>query len=161
MMRIATIGVYGFDEASLVDVLRKADIDLFVDTRRRRAVRGSTYAFANSLRLQAHLADLGIPYVHRKDLAPSNETRQAQDRADCATKTKRSDRDKLTETFKRSYAQECLEKLDSQQFVSALGLEVQSILIFCVERSPTACHRSLLASKLAADLNAVVEHIVP
>ena len=32
------------------------------------------YAFANSQRLQGRLAELGIAYVHRLDLAPSNAT---------------------------------------------------------------------------------------
>ena len=54
--------------------------------RSRRGVRGSTYAFANSLRLQARLTDLGIRYLHRKDLAPTQAVRDRQAAADKATK---------------------------------------------------------------------------
>jgi uncharacterized protein (DUF488 family) len=160
-MRIVTMGVYGFDEASFLDALQRANVDIFIDTRRRRAVRGSRYAFANSLRLQAHLAALGIPYLHRLELAPSTEARQAQDQADTASNIRRSDRKTLTDTFMDTYSHECLAPLDSRQLVASLGPDLQSILFFCVERAPSACHRGLLANKLAADLNAKVEHIVP
>ena len=69
--KIVTIGVYGFDEARFFEALRKVKVDTFCDIRNRRGVRGSTYAFANSLRLQARLAELGIRYLYRKDLAPT------------------------------------------------------------------------------------------
>jgi hypothetical protein len=36
-----------------------------------------------------------------------------------------------------------------------------SILFFCVEREPKACHRSLLADAVATELGATVEHLVP
>lgn len=80
-MRIITLGVYGFDADTFRAALERANIDIFVDTRRRRGVRGPQYAFVNSQRLQNLLAGLGIRYVHRLDLAPSNETRQIQEQA--------------------------------------------------------------------------------
>jgi hypothetical protein len=33
--------------------------------------------------------------------------------------------------------------------------------LFCVEREPDACHRSLLAERLAADLGVEVVHLLP
>ncbi|MDE0480996.1 MAG: DUF488 family protein [Candidatus Poribacteria bacterium] len=65
----------------------KADVDTFCDIRSRRGVRGATYAFANSKRLQARLAELGIRYIHRKDLGPTKAVREKQAAADKATKT--------------------------------------------------------------------------
>ena len=88
--KIVTIGVYGFDEDSFFDALHKARVDTFCDIRSRRGVRGSIYAFANSLRLQARLADLGIRYLHRKDLAPTQAVRDRQAAADKATKTRQT-----------------------------------------------------------------------
>nr|MBA3379353.1 hypothetical protein [Chloroflexia bacterium] len=35
------------------------------------------------------------------------------------------------------------------------------IMLFCVERVPAACHRSLLAERLAGDLGVEVMHILP
>jgi hypothetical protein len=80
--KIVTIGVYGFDEDSFFEALCKAKVDTFCDIRSRRGVRGSTYAFANSLRLQTRLAELGIRYLYRKDLAPTQAVRDRQAAAD-------------------------------------------------------------------------------
>ncbi|HEX9735328.1 MAG TPA: DUF488 family protein [Thermoanaerobaculia bacterium] len=71
-IRIVTIGVYGFDEEGFFLALTNAGVDTFCDVRRRRGLRGSTYAFANSRRLQDRLATVGIRYVHVKELAPSH-----------------------------------------------------------------------------------------
>ena len=60
-MKLITIGVYGFDEESFFQALLAAGVDVFCDIRQRRGVRGATYAFANSQRLQRRLAELGIP----------------------------------------------------------------------------------------------------
>jgi len=35
------------------------------------------------------------------------------------------------------------------------------VALFCVEREPAACHRSLLAERLGKDLGIEVEHIIP
>src|SRR5919206_134793 len=57
MRRVATIGVYGFSGSTFLAALRDADVVLLIDVRQRRGVRGSEYAWANSRRLQAALAD--------------------------------------------------------------------------------------------------------
>lgn len=160
-MRIVTIGVYGFDDRQFFDSIVKANIDVFIDTRRRRAVRGAKYSFANSLRLQSRLGELGIPYVHRLDLAPSDEARQTQDQADSDAHIRRRERNKLSSDFISKYSAECLTELDSRDFVTSLGPDINSILLLCVEREPDACHRSLLANYLAGDLQASLEHLVP
>lgn len=160
VVRIVTIGVYGYDAASFRTALEQANVDIFVDTRRRRGVRGPQYAFANSQRLQGLLAGLGIGYVHRLDLAPSNETRRIQEQADHAAGILRRDRDCLAPAYIEAYRRDVLHSLDSRALVASLG-NPESLLIFCVERTPDACHRSLLAAKLADDLDAPVEHIVP
>ena len=81
-IKIVTIGVYGFDESSFFDALCKAEVDTFCDIRSRRGVRGATYAFANSARLQARLSELGIRYLYRKDLGPTKTVRDKQAAAD-------------------------------------------------------------------------------
>jgi len=43
-MRILTIGVYGFDEEQFFSSTLHANIDVFIDARRRRAVRASLAA---------------------------------------------------------------------------------------------------------------------
>ena len=70
-LKIVTIGVFGFSEEAFFHALQTAQVDTFCDIRQRRGVRGATYAFCNSKRLQTRLAELGIRYLHRKDLAPT------------------------------------------------------------------------------------------
>ena len=78
MLRMVTIGVYGFDGESFLQRLRHADVRLLLDVRQRRGVRGPEYAWANSCRLQAALAHAGIAYEHHLELAPTTELRQLQ-----------------------------------------------------------------------------------
>jgi uncharacterized protein (DUF488 family) len=159
--KIVTIGVYGFDEDSFFDALCKAEVDTFCDIRNRRGVRGSTYAFANSLRLQARLAEFGIRYLYRKDLAPTKAVRDRQAAADKATKTAKRKRAALGEAFIAAYHTECLAAFDPHSLLNDLEEDVQVVALFCVEKDPEACHRSLVADKLVKELKLEVENIVP
>ena len=161
MPTLVTIGVYGNDEASFFGALQQAGVDTFVDIRSRRGVRGAAYAFANSQRLQARLAELNIRYLHRPDLAPSPETRNQQYAADKANKTAKRQRSVLDPVFAAAYRQERLAGFDSGQFIADLGPDAHVIALFCVERKPTACHRSLLATRLQRDLGVEVRHLLP
>ena len=159
--KIVTIGVYGFDEDSFFEALCKAKVDTFCDIRSRRGVRGSTYAFANSLRLQARLAELGIRYLYRKDLAPTQAVRDRQAAADKATKTAKRKRTALGEEFITAYRTECLTAFDPDSLLEDLEEDAQVVALFCVEKNPEACHRSLVADKLMKVLNLEVEDILP
>ena len=159
--KIVTIGVYGFDEDSFFEALCKAKVDTFCDIRSRRGVRGSTYAFANSLRLQARLAELGIHYIYRKDLAPTKAVRDKQAAADKATKTAKRKRTALGEEFITAYHTECLAEFDPHSLLDDLEEGAQVVALFCVEKNPEACHRSLVADKLMKVLNLEVEDILP
>ncbi len=160
-IKIITIGVYGFDEASFFDALCKAKVDTFCDIRSRRGVRGATYAFANSKRLQARLAEFGIRYIYRKDLAPTKIVREKQAAADKATKTAKRKRTALGEAFIDAYHTECLATFDPQSLLDELESDAKVVALFCVETAPDACHRSLVADKLAKILNLEVEDILP
>ena len=159
--KIITIGVYGFDENSFFDALCKAKVDTFCDIRSRRGVRGSTYAFANSLRLQERLAELGIRYLYRKDLAPTQGVRDRQAAADKATKTAKRKRTTLGEAFITAYRTECLAAFDPDSLLADLEEDAQVVALFCVEKAPEACHRSLVAETLAKELKLEVENILP
>jgi hypothetical protein len=159
--RLVTIGAYGWDEEGFFRALVGAEVDFFCDLRARRGVRGSIYAFANSERLQAGLAGLGIRYLHCKELAPSAETRSAQYAADRAAGIAKRQRAVLGQAFIDAYRRERLEGFDSAAFVAGLGPEARVAALFCVEREPAACHRSLLAARLAADLGVEVVHLLP
>ncbi len=156
-----TIGAYGWDAERFFAALVAAGVDTFCDLRARRGVRGREYAFANSQRLQARLAELGIRYLHRPDLAPDAETRAAQHAADQAGHTAKRQRGSLSPAFVDAYCRERLDGFDSAVFLADLAPGAQVIALFCVEREPAACHRGLLADRLARDLDITVRHLLP
>ncbi|MDD9972673.1 MAG: DUF488 domain-containing protein [Candidatus Poribacteria bacterium] len=160
-IKIITIGVYGFDETGFFDALCQAGVDTFCDIRNRRGVRGATYAFANSKRLQARLAELGIRYIYRKDLGPTKTVREKQTAADKATKTAKRKRTTLGEAFIEAYHTECLAEFEPQSLLDELESDAKVVALFCVETAPEACHRSLVADKLAQAFNLEVEDILP
>jgi uncharacterized protein (DUF488 family) len=160
-VRVLTIGVYGWDGEDFVRAIRDAAPDVFVDVRRRRGLRGRVYAWANSTRLQGMLADAGIPYVHRLDVAPSDATRRIVARDAKSEGIGYRDRTSLSQEYLDAYGQEVLEGFDAAGFAASLGEGVESVVLFCVERMPAACHRSLLAERLAGDLGAEVMHVLP
>ena len=82
MNKFITIGVYGFDKDSFFKAILDAKIDTFCDIRLRRGMRGSEYAFVNSESLQKQLRELGIRYIHVKNLAPSQAIREKQKHED-------------------------------------------------------------------------------
>ena len=161
MPEFVTIGAYGWDAERFFGALVAAGADTFCDLRARRGVRGPDYTFANSQRLQARLAELGIRYLHRPDLAPSTEIRAGQAAADAATHTAKRQRAVLSPAFVDAYRRERLAGFDSAAFAADLGAEARVVVLFCVEREPTACHRSLLAERLTNDLGVKVTHITP
>ena len=159
--KIVTIGVYGFDSDSFFQALVEAGVDTFCDIRFRRGMRGSTYAFVNNSSLQRRLNELDIRYVHIKALAPTEAIREKQKQEDKKLGIAKRKRTILGQTFIQDYEQECLSTFDSKAFIEKLGNEAHVIGLFCVERDPEACHRSLAAKRLAQDLELQVEHIKP
>jgi uncharacterized protein (DUF488 family) len=160
-LRLLTLGVYGFTEAAFFGALRQAGVDTFCDVRCRRGVRGREYAFANHRRLEAQLARMGIRYLHFHNLAPSPALRARQSAADRLAHVPKRKRIALSEDFIRGYRKECLRRLDVGHFRERLGREARVIALFCVERDPAACHRSLLAARLQVELDCEVSHLTP
>ncbi len=158
--QIVTIGVYGSSEEAFFRALQEAGVDTFCDIRQRRGVRGSEYAFVNSTRLQARLAEMGIRYLHRRDLAPTPAIRAQQHAADKLGKTARRQRAQLDPRFVAAYEAEILAGFDPAEFLAALAPSRVAAL-FCVERDAAACHRSLLAARLHREAGVEVEHLQP
>jgi uncharacterized protein (DUF488 family) len=148
MQRIATIGVYDADLDSFLAALRAADVALVLDVRQRRGVRGREYAWANAQRLQAALADAGITYEHRKELAPTTELRQLQYAEDDRLGVGKRSRRELAPAYVDRYRREVLDQADLDAVVARMP-EGRTTALLCVERDPEACHRSLVAAELA------------
>jgi uncharacterized protein (DUF488 family) len=156
-----TIGVYGWDAARFFDTLKAAGVDTFCDLRARRGVRGREYAWANHARLEAALTAHGICYVHHRELAPSDAIRAGQYAADRAAGVAKRQRTGLSADFIAAYLSETLAEFDPAAFVAALGAGSRVVALFCVEREPWACHRSLVAERLTGVLDAHVTHLIP
>ena len=161
MNRVITIGAIGYTADAFFQALLDAGVDTFVDVRRRRAVRGSDYAFANSQRLQARLAEIGIRYVHRLDLAPPDSVRQRQAVVDQAAGVAKRKRSKLSPAFIEAYTDEVLSGFDPQSLLDELPDNAAVVALMCVEREPAACHRSLLAERLREAIGVEVTHLTP
>ncbi len=159
--RFVTIGAYGFTAVTFFEALQQAGVDTFCDIRQRRGVRGSDYAFANSRRLQARLAEIGIRYIYVQNLAPTSAVRQKQHEADNTSGVSKRQRLTLSQEFIAAYEEEILNAFDLQAFLESLGDGARVVALFCVERDPAACHRSLVAEKLRAVSGLEVVHLLP
>jgi uncharacterized protein (DUF488 family) len=158
--RIATIGVYEFDAASFIRALDEAGVTQVVDIRQRRGVRGSDYAWANSRRLQALLADARIGYEYHPELAPDTELRHLQYREDDRQGVGKRSRVRLSPEYIRTYTEEILDLVPLEPLVR--GLPVHGIgALLCVEATAQACHRSLVAGRLAERFGFEVINLEP
>ncbi len=159
--QVLTIGAYGFNKRTFHETLRAARIDLFIDIRARRGMRGSAFAFANATRLAAALEADGIRYVHAKELAPTEEVRDAQRNADAAAGVAKRERTHLGDAFVAAYQRTCIAGFEPRGFASTYIGDATRPTLFCVERDPDACHRSLVAPVLARALGVPVVNLRP
>jgi uncharacterized protein (DUF488 family) len=157
---IATIGVYDFDGASFVHALDAAGVTQVIDVRQRRGVRGSQYAWANANRLQARLAEAGIGYAYHPELAPDTEMRHLQYRADDRQGVGKRSRQQLAPEYVREYTEEILDLVPLEPLVKRLPVHGIAALL-CVEATAEACHRSLVAGRLAERFGFDVVDIEP
>ena len=160
MGTVVTIGVYGFDKPAFLAALSRARVRLLLDVRQRRGVRGSEYAWANSARLQAAIARAGIEYRHLKELAPTTELRRLQYAEDDRLGVGKRSRVELAPEYRDRYTREILDRVDLEPIVDSLPRDAATALL-CVERDPEACHRSLIAERMATDHGVSVRHLKP
>jgi uncharacterized protein (DUF488 family) len=157
---VTTIGAYGWTPERFIAALRDADVRGLLDVRQRRGVRGSEYAWANSARLQAALAEAGIEYRHHKELAPTTELRHLQYREDDRLGVGKRSRAELAPEYRARYTKEILDRVDLAPIIEAMPAHA-AFALFCVERDPEACHRSIVADRLAAEFGVPVSHVLP
>lgn len=157
---MVTIGVYGFAVESFLERLRHADVRLLLDVRQRRGVRGPEYAWANARRLQSALAEARIAYEHHPELAPTTELRRLQYAEDDRQGVGKRSRRELAVAYTRRYTAEILDRADLTPIVAAPPGGGSAALL-CVERDPEACHRSLIAQRLAERHDVTMEHLLP
>ena len=160
MRSLVTVGVYGSSGEEFIAALRAAGVKLLLDLRQRRGVRGPEYAWANSARLQAALADAGIAYEHLPELAPTTELRQLQYEEDARQGVGKRSRARLAPAYVERFTGERLDQVDLAPIVDAMPTDGATAL-FCVERDPEACHRSLVAERIATEFGVPLTHLRP
>lgn len=159
-MNFYTVGVYNSSEEEFFNKLQHNKIDTFCDIRQRRGVRGAKYSFVNSQRLQGKLKDLGIKYFHFLDLAPTKEIRELQKLADLNNQELKRNRTSLGEVFINEYNKRIIETFSFEDLLDELKKnKVNNIVLFCVEESHKACHRSLVANELSNKFSFKIKNI--
>jgi uncharacterized protein (DUF488 family) len=145
---------------SFLTALRTAGVAQLLDVRQRRGVRGARYSWANSMRLQAVLAEAGIAYEHLPELAPTTELRRLQYEEDARIGEGKRSRTKLADAYVNRFTHERLDHVDLGPIVESLPRD-GAVALLCVERDPEACHRSLVAERMAGEHGLPLEHLRP
>ena len=147
MQTLFTIGYETALPAAVLGELKRAKIDLLVDTR---AVAASRRPGFSKRQLAASLDEIGIPYLHLQKLGTPAQGRQA---------ARAGDLDMLWRIYdkhiKTPEAQAALGEL------LALIKAGKRVCLLCYERDPNECHRSRIAALVKKRTRIKVEDLVP
>ena len=114
----------------------------------------------NSKRLQRSLAELNITYCHVSDLAPTTEIRKMQYEDDMKQGEKKRSRNQLGDVFSLAYKSMIMQKFNFDNFIEKLTkIGANRIVLFCVEKKPEACHRSIVANVLSERFDFEIIHL--
>ncbi|HEY5305912.1 MAG TPA: DUF488 domain-containing protein [Pseudolabrys sp.] len=142
-----TIGYEQARAAAVLDELKRAKIDLLVDTR---AVAASRRPGFSKRQLAAALDELGIAYIHLQKLGTPAEGRAAAKSGDLDTLWRVYDKH-----IKKPEAQEALGEL------LALIKSKRRVALLCYCRDPNACHRSRIVANVKKRARVKVEDLIP
>ncbi len=155
---IYTIGGYGHSKEGFFKTLKDNEVDVLVDIRQRRGMRGKTYSFLNSNALQTELSKQGIAYIHIRSLAPTNEVRDAQRAEDKKSSENKRSRNELLNIFKEKYQGIILENSVVNEIIRAIQ-SYRHPCFFCVEGPAKACHRSLVTDWITKNKNYPINNL--
>ena len=144
---LATIGYEAATVASLLEALRAEGVELLVDVRAVASSRRPGFA---KTRLAANLQEAGIDYLHLRGLGTPAEGRAAARAGDYGA---------LRAIFLAHLATPA-----AQAELEALAGIVRSgrrVCLLCLEADPVHCHRSMVATALAALVPLEVTHLAP
>ena len=154
---VFTIGVYGKTEDEFFNQLVDNRIDVFVDVRLRRGVRGALYKFVNKVRLELRLEEFKIQYLHAKQYAPDKKLREIQKQQDKNDKVLKRDRYQMSADFVSKYKKDVIDRNPIEDLVDEIKVLSENpsprFCLFCVEAKPEACHRSIIAGEIARKID--------
>ncbi|MEJ2625499.1 MAG: DUF488 domain-containing protein [Pseudolabrys sp.] len=147
MTTLFTIGYEKATPAAVMGELKRAKIDLLVDTR---AVAASRRPGFSKRQLAAGLDEAGIAYVHLQKLGTPAEGRQAARAGDTDTLWRVYD-----DHMKKPEAKAALDEL------LALVKSGQRIALLCYCRDPKTCHRNRIVARVKKRMRVTVEDLIP
>jgi uncharacterized protein (DUF488 family) len=142
-----TIGYEKAKPDAVLGELKRAKIDLLVDTR---AVAASRRPGFSKRQLSASLDEAGIAYIHLQKLGTPAEGRTAAKSGDLDTLWRIYDKH-----IKSRDAQEALGEL------LALIKTKKRVALLCYCRDPNACHRSRIVANVKKRMRVKVEDLIP
>jgi len=126
-----TIGYEGHDAASFVARLADHDIDVLVDVRENPISRKKGFS---KRQLESNLAEAGIRYEHVRALGNPSEIRKGGGG---------------TKAVLKRYAEHMDDRWDlALEPVQALLEAGAAPALMCLEKAPSACHRSVVVDAL-------------
>src|SRR5450631_1077391 len=134
MQTLFTIGYEKAKPDAVLGELKRAQVDLLVDTRE----------------VAAALDETGIAYIHLQKLGTPAEGRQAARSGDLDTLWRIYDKH-----IKTADAQDALGEL------IALIKSGKRVCLLCYERDPNECHRSRIAALVKKRMRVKVEDLIP
>ena len=147
MHPLFTIGYEQAKPAAVLNELKRAKIELLVDTR---AVAASRRPGFSKRQLAASLDEAGIDYLHLQKLGTPAEGRAA---------ARSGDTDRLWRIYDKH-----INKAEPQEELAELVKLIKSgkrIALLCYCRDPKACHRSRIVANVKKRRRVKVEDLIP
>jgi len=142
-----TIGYEQVKPAAVLDELKRAKIELLIDTR---AVAASRRPGFSKRQLAASLDDVGIAYLHLQKLGTPAEGRAA---------ARSGDTDSLWRIYEKH-----IKKAEPQEELGELVTLIKSgkrIALLCYCRDPKTCHRSRIVANVKKRTKVDVDDLIP
>jgi uncharacterized protein (DUF488 family) len=142
-----TVGYEQAKPAAVLDEIKRAKVDLLVDTR---AVAASRRPGFSKRQLSASLDDIGVPYLHLQKLGTPAAGRTA---------AKSGDLDTLWRIYDKH-----IKTADAQRELGELVGLIKSgkrIALLCYCRDPNKCHRSRIVAQVEKRTKVKVEDLIP
>jgi uncharacterized protein (DUF488 family) len=147
MQTLFTIGYEQAKPATVLNELKRAKINLLIDTR---AVAASRRPGFSKKQLAAALDEQGIAYIHLQKLGTPAEGRAA---------AKSGDTDTLWKIYDKH-----IKKAEPQEELGELVKLIKSgkrIALLCYCRDPKTCHRSRIVANVKKRLRVKVDDLIP
>jgi uncharacterized protein (DUF488 family) len=147
MPPLFTIGYEQAKPDAVLGELKRAKVDLLVDTR---AVAASRRPGFSKHQLAASLDEIGIAYLHLQKLGTPSEGREA---------ARSGNIEKLWRIYDKH-----IKTADAQEALGELVTLIKSgrrVALLCYERDPNECHRSRIAALVKKRTRIKVEDLIP